>query len=371
MFDSFLQLLWLLLTKLYTVYGWLTRIKSGVKLSSKYRIISSPITTRQTNFSSSPKIHYNRPNLDFKTSSSLEKFKTAAFSLGFSLFRAFASGGKMHSEKCVVDFPNLRIVGIPALSDNFMYLVIDKNSMQAVVFDPVEPENVLNEIRKQNVTLSAILTTHHHWDHANGNAEMVSSYKSEVPNATVEVYGGDDRIQALTKKIGQDDIINVGSMTFQCLFTPCHTSGHICYFLTTQDSNIHKPAVFTGDTLFIGGCGRFFEGTAQQMYTALVEKLGVLPPETLVFCGHEYTVNNLKFGLHVEPQNSAMSEKLGWAQDQRSKRLPTIPSSIREEKEINPFMRCTLPVLQNHVQTKTPVECMGALRTMKDSFKAN
>jgi len=309
--------------------------------------------------------------LEFKTSSSFETFKAAALSFGFSVYRAFASGGKMHSEKCVVDFPNLRIIGIPALSDNYMYLVIDKTSMQAVVFDPVEPENVLKEIRRQNVTLSAILTTHHHWDHANGNTEMVSSYQSEVPSANLEVYGGDDRIQSLTMKIGQGDTIKVGSMTFQCIFTPCHTLGHICYYLTTEDSNIQKPAVFTGDTLFIGGCGKFFEGTAEQMYSALVEKLGALPPDTMVFCGHEYTVNNLKFGLHVDPSNTVLQEKLGWAQDQRSNRLPTIPSTIGVEKQINPFMRCTRPQLQSHVETKTAVECMRTLRSMKDNFKAN
>ncbi|ODM97085.1 Hydroxyacylglutathione hydrolase, mitochondrial [Orchesella cincta] len=354
--------------KTLEVFGLLGVYNGITKLNTKYRIVTSPAKNFHKGFCS---VNQNRPDSAFKTSSSFEKFKNAAISWGFNVYRAFASGGKMHSEKCVVDFPNLRIIGIPALSDNFMYLVIDKNTMQAVAFDPVEPNNVLDEIRKQNVTLSAILTTHHHWDHANGNEEMVSNYKKEVLDASIEVYGGDDRIQALTKKIGQGDTINVGSMTFQCLFTPCHTTGHICYFLTTQDSNIQKPAVFTGDTLFIAGCGRFFEGTPDQMYSALVEKLGVLPPETLVFCGHEYTVNNLKFALHVEPNNTVMSDKLGWAQDQRSKRLPTIPSSIGEEKEINPFMRCVRPAIQTSVQTKSGVECMGKLRSMKDSFKAN
>lgn len=106
------------------------------------------------------------------------------------------------------------------------------------------------------------------------------------------------------------------------------------------------------------------------MHSALVEKLGKLPPETMVFCGHEYTVNNLKFALSVEPNNIVVQNKLVWAEEQRKNRLPTIPSSIGGEKEINPFMRCVLPEVQAAVETKSPIECMGKLRNMKDSFKA-
>lgn len=185
----------------------------------------------------------------------------------------------------------------------------------------------------------------------------------------------------------------MGQLDFECLFTPCHTSGHICYYLKTGDSSVQKPAVFTGsqfaivdcqsilydcdfmicnagDTLFIAGCGRFFEGTADQMYSALIEKLGKLPDETMVFCGHEYTINNLKFGLNVEPNNSDMKNKLDWAQAQRADRIPTVPSTIAEEKKINIFMRCVEKSVQEKVGISESIKALGKLRDMKDNWKA-
>jgi len=300
-----------------------------------------------------------------------------AFLQGKNLYSTFSEKvtaanivNNMHSEQTILDSQTFRVVTIPATQDNFMYLIVDKSSMQAFVVDPVEPETVLSVVRKQNVTLSGILTTHHHWDHAGGNEKMVNMYKSENGDNTakMEVYGGDDRIGALTKKVGQGDQIQLGTLTVDCLFTPCHTTGHICYFVKPTDSANEEPAVFTGDTLFIAGCGRFFEGTPQEMYSALVEKLGQLPPKTRVFCGHEYTVNNLKFALSVEPNNAAAKEKLSWAENQRSNRLPTVPSTIAEEKDINPFMRVILPQMQQQVGASDSVGCMRILRTMKDNF---
>jgi len=281
---------------------------------------------------------------------------------------AFLGKIKMHSEKSTVDFPNLRIISLPAASDNFMYLVVDKTSQQAFVVDPLEPETVIQEAKEQNVTLQGILTTHHHWDHSGGNEKLVQMYAAENDGSKLKVYGGDDRIGGLTNKVGQGDNITLGSLNFDCLFTPCHTSGHICYYLKTLDSHKQKPAVFTGDTMFIGGCGRFFEGTAEQMHSALIDKLGNLPDETLVFCGHEYTVNNLKFALSVEPNNEAMTKKMAWSQDKRSQNLPTVPSTIGEEKEINPFMRCIHSDVQKKVGASDAFSCMKTLRAMKDKF---
>ena len=216
---------------------------------------------------------------------------------------------------------------------------------------------------EEGVHLDKVLTTHHHWDHAGGNEKLVSKFKKNP----LEVYGGDDRIGALTKKVGQDDTLEIGSLKVKCLFTPCHTTGHICYFVQAPNG---EQAVFTGDTLFIGGCGRFFEGTAEQMYSALIEKLGKLPNETKVFCGHEYTVQNLKFCKHVEPNNSDILKKIDWAAEKREAKEPTVPSTIGEEKLINPFMRVNEKSVQSHAGQSDGIATMGTIRREKDNFKA-
>jgi hydroxyacylglutathione hydrolase len=128
--------------------------------------------------------------------------------------------------------------------------------------------------------------------------------------------------------------------------------------------------VFTGDTLFVAGCGRFFEGNATQMHHALLNVLGQLPEETRVYCGHEYTVANLKFSLHVEPDNQATRDKLKWAEEQRSKQQRTIPSSIGQELACNPFMRVNLDKLKMRYNQTDAILCMQEMRKEKDSFKA-
>lgn len=126
-----------------------------------------------------------------------------------------------------------------------------------------------------------------------------------------------------------------------------------------------------GDTLFQGGCGRFFEGTADQMYHALINVLGTLPDNTQIYCGHEYSLQNLAFGLHVEPDNEFVSNRISWAREQREKSQPTVPSLLSEEKAFNPFMRVHEPSVQSHAKQTDPIETMKSLRTEKDSFKAN
>ena len=246
-----------------------------------------------------------------------------------------------------------------------MYLLIDEDTKQCAAVDPVEPEKVLKAVGEAGVNLTSILTTHHHWDHAGGNEKFVELAKKSGLN--VAVYGGDDRIGALTNKVKHGDKFKVGNLDIECLFTPCHTAGHICYNVTSSKGD--QPAVFTGDTLFVGGCGKFFEGSPDHMYRALVEILGTLPLNTRVFCGHEYTVNNLKFAAHVEPTSKAVKDKLAWSADQRSKGLTTIPSTISEELEFNPFMRVKDSSVQKHVGKSDPVETMGALREEKNNFR--
>jgi hydroxyacylglutathione hydrolase len=227
--------------------------------------------------------------------------------------------------------------------------------------DPVDPEVVLEAVESEKVDLKSVLTTHHHWDHAGGNEKLLSLFGKPLT-----VFGGDDRIGGLNKKVTQDDTFKIGNLKVKCYFTPCHTTGHICYYVESQTQKL----VFTGDTLFLGGCGRFFEGTADQMYSALIEKLSSLPDETKVFCGHEYALGNLKYGNHVEPQNDAIIAKIQWAKERRAANQPTVPSTIAEEKLINPFMRVNCEPVQKFANALgDPIQTMTYIRKIKDSFK--
>ncbi|XP_049817584.1 hydroxyacylglutathione hydrolase, mitochondrial isoform X2 [Aethina tumida] len=268
-----------------------------------------------------------------------------------------------HSLSTVVQFENMKVQVLPALTDNYMYLIIDENTKQAAIVDPVAPDTVLKAVKDAGVNLTKVLTTHHHWDHAGGNEELVK--KSDK---ALQVFGGDDRIGALTNKVKHGDKFTIGDINVECLYTPCHTTGHICYYVTHSNET---PAVFTGDTLFIGGCGRFFEGTAEQMYSALIEKLGNLPGNTHVFCGHEYTLQNLKYGQHVEGNNENIIKKIEWAKQKRAEGVPTVPSTIDEEKQINPFMRVSVTSVQKHANCGDPISTMQAIRKEKDNFKSN
>lgn len=267
-----------------------------------------------------------------------------------------------HSSEKIVDQNTMKVRILPALSDNYMYLLMDPATKEAAIVDPVDPESVISAVAEEGVTLTTLLTTHHHWDHAGGNADLIK----KVPGLTV--LGGDDRIDGMTDKVGHGHEVRVGGLTVRCLLTPCHTSGHVCYYVT-QDKD---KAVFTGDTLFLGGCGRFFEGTAPQMHAALGSVLGELPEETLVYCGHEYSLQNLAFGAHVEPSNQVIKDKISWCEQQRAlvPAQPTVPSTILEEKAINPFMRVSEPTVLAHTGTSDPIETMAALRLEKDTFKA-
>ncbi|XP_060811294.1 transmembrane protein 104-like isoform X2 [Bombus pascuorum] len=266
-----------------------------------------------------------------------------------------------HCNSILINQDNMKVQILPALQDNYMYLIIDEASQEAAIVDPVDPDSVACAVQQNNVCLTKVLTTHHHWDHAGGNANLCKKFNN------LQVYGGDDRIEALTCKVKHNDTFNIGKLQVRCLATPCHTSGHICYYITGDQES---PAVFTGDTLFAGGCGRFFEGTAEQMYKALIEVLGSLPNETKVYCGHEYTGNNLKFGKHVEPENEAIRQKIEWVRIQREKNNPTVPSTIQEEKFTNPFMRVHEQSVMDHTEQKDPIQTMAFLRREKDNFKA-
>ncbi|KAJ4720263.1 Hydroxyacylglutathione hydrolase [Melia azedarach] len=257
----------------------------------------------------------------------------------------------------------MKIFHIPCLEDNYSYLIIDEETNEAAVVDPVEPNKIVEFSRQQGAKLTAVLTTHHHWDHAGGNDQL----KKKVVG--IKVYGGSlDNVTGCNHKVENGDKMSLGAnVNILCLHTPCHTKGHISYYVTGKEGE--DPAVFTGDTLFVAGCGKFFEGSADQMYQSLCVTLGSLPKPTQVYCGHEYTVKNLQFALTVEPSNVKIQQKLSWAQNQLQAGLPTIPSTIEEEMETNPFMRVDLPEIQKSVGHNDAIEALREIRKRKDNWR--
>ncbi|KAJ1962551.1 Cytoplasmic glyoxalase II [Dispira parvispora] len=250
----------------------------------------------------------------------------------------------------------MRVITIPVLQDNYSYLIIDDAKREAAVVDPVEPHIVMPVVEESGCKLTSILVTHHHMDHSGGNVEMLSKKPGLL------VYGADARIPEINYVVKGGVEFQVGSLTVKPILTPGHTRGSVCYYIETEQ----QKAVFTGDTLFVAGCGKFFEGTGSDMYQSLVESLGALPPDTLVYCGHEYTRNNLKFAQSIDPDNESLRNMVQRCQHQ----VVTIPSVLGDELKYNPFMRVKEPTMQAITGKTAPEDVMQALRTMKDKFRA-
>jgi len=255
----------------------------------------------------------------------------------------------------------MKVVAVPQLMDNYAYLVIDEGARQAGIVDCAEAGPVLQAVAREHVTLTAILPTHHHYDHVGGNEDLLKSV------AGLTVYGIDQRIPGLTQQVLGGDNLTLASLGIRVMFIPAHTSGHIAYYFPDE------RAVFTGDTLFAGGCGRLFEGDAAMMIGSL-SKLASLPDDTHVYFGHEYTEKNLRFALTLEPDNAALREKHAWAEAQMKAGATTTPTTIGSEKATNPFLRWTSPELRATLKSRFPdlpmtdVDVFAKTRALKDSF---
>ncbi|KAJ2078394.1 Cytoplasmic glyoxalase II [Coemansia sp. RSA 988] len=250
----------------------------------------------------------------------------------------------------------MKVIPVPCLGDNYAYILVDEKSRQATVVDPVEPEKVLSAVKETGMTLKTVLTTHHHSDHAGGNQEIVKL----IPN--LDVYGGDSRIPAMTHQLHNDDKFELGGLQVRAIQTFGHTTSSISYYI--QDTSANQRIVFTGDTLFVGGCGRLFEGTPSDMYESLNVRLAKLPKDTKVYAGHEYTNTNLRFALTVDGDNQALKDKA-----QRCATMAcTMPSTIGEELATNPFMRVDQPALQKATGKNNPIDVLAAVRQLKDRF---
>jgi hydroxyacylglutathione hydrolase len=249
----------------------------------------------------------------------------------------------------------MRIVPVECLRDNYAYLVIDEASATAAVVDPSEDGPVREAVGREGVTLSAIWLTHHHWDHVGGVEALCDALgPQEVLGSQHDLETG--RIPRQTRGLAEGDTFSFGGETVRAIHIPGHTLGAIAFVLNGD--------VFTGDTLFLGGCGRVFEGTMEMM-SASLDKLRQLPSTTRVWCGHEYTVKNLEFAKTVDPDNPRVDDALREARRARAADEPTVPGTLGREREVNPFLRFDDPAV---ARGEAPVACFTRLRQAKDAF---
>jgi hydroxyacylglutathione hydrolase len=257
----------------------------------------------------------------------------------------------------------MKLIPLPAFQDNYLWLLHD--GRRALVVDPGDAQPVLACLQRDRLQLEAILVTHHHPDHIGG--------LDAVRDATgAAVYGpARERIPEPLTRVAQGDVVDVLGLAFQVLDVPGHTAGHVAYYCPDVDG---RPLLFCGDTLFSGGCGRLFEGTPAQMLASL-DKLAALPGATQVCCTHEYTLSNLKFALAVEPGNAELINYQQRCAQLRARNLPTLPSTIGQERQINPFLRTRLPGVAHGARAHdaaTPPDEVGVfatLRNWKNEFK--
>ena len=251
------------------------------------------------------------------------------------------------------------VIPLPALQDNYIWLIRDDR--HAVVVDPGDAAPVLDYLAREQLQLTAILNTHHHPDHVGGNTGLLSRFK-------VPVYGpAKERIPTMTHPLAEGDSVELPafSLRLSVLDIGGHTAGHIGYY--------GANSLFCGDTLFGCGCGRLFEGTPQQMLASL-QKLANLPDATNVFCGHEYTLANIRFAKSVDPDNADLLAREKKDTKARAANLPTLPSTIKLEKDTNPFLRCSTPEVvkaANHFTGRTlsdAVDVFAAIRAWKNQF---
>ncbi len=252
------------------------------------------------------------------------------------------------------------IMAVPAFRDNYIWLIGDNDNRVAIV-DPGDAAPVLEAVAERNLVPTAILATHHHADHVGGVKQLLDHY--DIP-----VYGpARESIPGRTDALEEGDTVTLDApgVSFNILDVPGHTAGHIAYY--------GEGCLFIGDTLFMSGCGRLFEGTPAQMHDSL-QKLTALPDDTQIYCAHEYTLANLRFARAVEPDNKDIEERTRNSQELRDGHLPTVPGTLALEKATNPFLRVREDAVIRAAEAraghdlKQDVEVFAVLRAWKDSF---
>ena len=255
----------------------------------------------------------------------------------------------------------INIHPITAFKDNYIWIIVNKQKRCALIVDPGEAAPVQAYLKQHHLDLHGIFITHHHGDHVYGVVDLINDHPVPVFGCIRSPY------PHLTHRVDEGDSIFISHHfpTYQVLAIPGHTLDHIAYYA--------QNALFCGDTLFAAGCGRVFEGTMEQLYTSL-QKIAALPEQTNIYCGHEYTLQNLHFAQHIEPTNPDIQQRIKQVTQIRQENHPSLPSLLMEEKKTNPFLRCENPDVIEQASRhaacslKQPTDVFAALRTWKNEF---
>ncbi len=253
----------------------------------------------------------------------------------------------------------MKVEIIPCLKDNYSYVIIDEKNKKTCVIDPSEPKPIINFLEKNNLKLSFILNTHHHYDHVGGNTELKKKYGAKVIGFAEDFH----KIPEMDIKLKDEEIWKKYNFEAKVIHIPGHTLGHICYYFY-NDNNL-----FTGDTLFSLGCGRIFEGTYEQMFSSL-EKIKKLPSKTKIYCGHEYTLQNSKFCIKYDSKNKSLISKINEINEKIKNNKPTLPSTLKDELKNNIFLRSNNEEIKTNlnIEGSTSLVTFSKLRDLKDNF---
>lgn len=254
----------------------------------------------------------------------------------------------------------LEILQLPVLADNYIYLLHEPISGKTAVVDPAVAEPVIATLNARGWQLDYILNTHHHNDHVGANLQLKQLTNCKIIAAEADKH----RIPGIDIAVNHNDEIQLGKQTIQVITTPGHTSGHIVFYCTASQ------ALFCGDTLFSLGCGRLFEGSAEQMWQSL-QQIKQLPINTRIYCAHEYTLSNGKFALSVEPNNTDLRKRTTEVEKLRTTNTSTLPSTLSQELATNPFLRTNSIAICNalNISENDEIRVFTELRKLKDTFQ--
>lgn len=257
--------------------------------------------------------------------------------------------------------PDVRVRLVPCLGDNYAVLVHDPSDGTTLLVDAPEAAPILAALDETGWRLGHVLLTHHHADHV----QALGAIKAATGAAAIGPAGEADAIAGLDRSVGGDERFVLGDIAIETILTPGHTRAPLSYYLPGE------AIAFTGDTLFALGCGRVFEGTMEQMWASLLALRTRLPPQTRLYCGHEYTLSNARFALSVDPDNAALVARADIVEAERKAGRPTVPSTMAEEIATNPFLRADDPALARRLGLAgaPAAEVFAALRKAKDTFR--
>ena len=250
--------------------------------------------------------------------------------------------------------PNIYL--FPQLEDNYGYLIKNPHATEGILVDPSDLKMCLKILELNDCKATHILLTHHHDDHIAAVQDLKNKFQSIVVG-----YENDNNIPQPDLKVIDEEIFEIHHNKFKVIHTPGHTLQHINYFM--PDYNI----LFSGDTLFSIGCGRMFEGTPEVFWESL-SKIKQLPEETTIYCGHEYTLSNVKFALSIHPDNQDLQKYANWVENQEEEHRPTLPTKLLDQLKCNPFLQCDHEHFQKLYKSTDPIEVFGKMRKAKDNF---